>query len=1030
MEQLYNILQHNGLYSQEDDFATFQTDLKQVQQRAKTYHHRPFYVKSRLDVTDEYAMQILSVLKDEENLGLACEKLLKIYLKQEVPRNPITAENTSVSVTPTTTAPSDFQTEMRTRSQEPLAPKYPTSNKSDFEISFVCSTTECHETMSQLMAELGERRVLATWKILQDQVQKFEKKYLSELFGILTVGENVKRDERKMFETPMTFKVLPSTMRVEYSTPVTLKNVMEMKLTDVRVVLDRFGTKFMSLRERSEVFVFCNYFRIVLGARLQYLPKEVIDVGLRNVGKIMIGMGHHLKKMKPEVRMLTSTSIPRGFIFWGPPGTGKTTVVKNLCDEWMVHLVCVPLASGDFKKGIVGDSEKMIRILGERAALIPWVMCAVAIDEIDALATSRAGSGVEKGSADLLSVLLSMIGGLNDVPNLIFFGSTNLLHTMDEAFLRRMDGKFFVGKPSFKAREEWIEKFINDKKIILDPSRKNITITMMKMMTLNFSHDAMGKLLKKLAENSKYDYQDKPLTIKEIEPFIVHICKMNKIYFGRYTLPSLVNDLELMNANTRFLTFYDLWKIAKNGLISNEPCTGRIFIDRLADYNNTFQVEYFDMKLQSNKPALIEYLLDPEVSIKDIDIMHKNRLISQDLTDILREILGSILSGASKISNYSSLLLSNSPVTIIANYFQTKFSVPVPNNISSFFAKQTYHVSGKSATLLEELEKYLIKYAREYILHMKSGFYSRFQESNSSRNLQLFDVRKSSPYDEAITIEEVIKLLLKFGVEGNLDAVYMIDGNTLYANQKNTEEDIIIYIESIVEECEQYNKSLIIFDLDSIAEVTREYSGLREEIKSSVTSLRMDTLTSSGSGLGSPTFSYRMLRPQVITRVLRLLSSVQMVQKGPKTWYASISSDNFLSQFYKEKLLWPETDEDRMKKIELLENRRIRKCVVCDEEYTELENNSNACGRHAQEFLYLESEKREKEEKLKKTMENQGINAIIDSKKVLSELNRYSKADIVSLVSKFQIIGSDAKYFCCGRSVWEKGEVPCHHTSD
>ncbi|CAF4650676.1 unnamed protein product, partial [Rotaria magnacalcarata] len=42
---------------------------------------------------------------------------------------------------------------------------------------------------------------------------------------------------------------------------------------------------------------------------------------------------------------------------------------------------------------------------------------------------------------------------IKDVPNLMIFCATNRLHMMDDAFLRRMSGKFFVGRPSSNARK-------------------------------------------------------------------------------------------------------------------------------------------------------------------------------------------------------------------------------------------------------------------------------------------------------------------------------------------------------------------------------------------------------------------------------------------------------------------------------------------------------------------------------------------------------------------------------------------------
>ncbi|CAF5098523.1 unnamed protein product [Rotaria sp. Silwood1] len=87
-----------------------------------------------------------------------------------------------------------------------------------------------------------------------------------------------------------------------------------------------------------------------------------------------------------------------------------------------------------------------------RCHRIPYLMCCVSIDEIDSLAPKRKDD-TSDGNLAKLSVLLSVIDGIKDVPNLMIFCATNRLHMMDDAFLRRMSGKFFVGRPSSHARK-------------------------------------------------------------------------------------------------------------------------------------------------------------------------------------------------------------------------------------------------------------------------------------------------------------------------------------------------------------------------------------------------------------------------------------------------------------------------------------------------------------------------------------------------------------------------------------------------
>ena len=80
---------------------------------------------------------------------------------------------------------------------------------------------------------------------------------------------------------------------------------------------------------------------------------------------------------------------PKGLLFYGPPGTGKSYISRFLCEKMGIVLVCPPLAAGDFNRGLVGDSERMVNALAERAKLIPWELCVMLIDEIDSLAPNR-----------------------------------------------------------------------------------------------------------------------------------------------------------------------------------------------------------------------------------------------------------------------------------------------------------------------------------------------------------------------------------------------------------------------------------------------------------------------------------------------------------------------------------------------------------------------------------------------------------------------------------------------------------------
>lgn len=100
-------------------------------------------------------------------------------------------------------------------------------------------------------------------------------------------------------------------------------------------------------------------------------------------------------------------------MFYGPPGTGKSAISKKLCELLGVTFAAPPMAAGDFNKGIVGDSERMLNEIADRANLVPWEMCVLLIDEIDTLAPNRMDPSSQSGNkgGDLLGVFLAILDG-------------------------------------------------------------------------------------------------------------------------------------------------------------------------------------------------------------------------------------------------------------------------------------------------------------------------------------------------------------------------------------------------------------------------------------------------------------------------------------------------------------------------------------------------------------------------------------------------------------------------------------------
>ncbi|CAF4640531.1 unnamed protein product [Rotaria sp. Silwood2] len=121
---------------------------------------------------------------------------------------------------------------------------------------------------------------------------------------------------------------------------------------------------------------------------------------------------------------------PRGLIMYGPPGTGKSDILSKLAKKLGIIMVGPPLAAGELNRPLVGESERILIALCSRCYQVPYAMCCVSIDEIDSLAPKRDADSSE-GKVDKISVLLSLIEGIKDVPNLMILSATNRLHMMD-----------------------------------------------------------------------------------------------------------------------------------------------------------------------------------------------------------------------------------------------------------------------------------------------------------------------------------------------------------------------------------------------------------------------------------------------------------------------------------------------------------------------------------------------------------------------------------------------------------------------
>ncbi len=139
----------------------------------------------------------------------------------------------------------------------------------------------------------------------------------------------------------------------------------------------------------------------------------------------------------------------KGILFYGPPGTGKTLLARAVAHESGAHFIAV--SGPEILNKYWGQSEAKLRgIFSEARAKAPSV---VLFDELDSFASSR-DSMSESFEATLVSQLLSLMDGMNNVGQVCVIATTNRPSALDPALRRpgRFDHEIEIGLPDAEAR--------------------------------------------------------------------------------------------------------------------------------------------------------------------------------------------------------------------------------------------------------------------------------------------------------------------------------------------------------------------------------------------------------------------------------------------------------------------------------------------------------------------------------------------------------------------------------------------------
>lgn len=156
--------------------------------------------------------------------------------------------------------------------------------------------------------------------------------------------------------------------------------------------------------------------------------------------------------------------LPKGVLIIGPPGVGKTHLVKTIINSTGMNYIFI--SGSDFNKKYVGSGSSTVSKLFMKAR--ENKPCLIFIDEADTILKKRSHSETSSASIDFNSTICKFLAEMDSLKTetgvIVIFASNMDIEHIDKGLTRagRVDQIIHINHPTFEERIELFKMYLDD----------------------------------------------------------------------------------------------------------------------------------------------------------------------------------------------------------------------------------------------------------------------------------------------------------------------------------------------------------------------------------------------------------------------------------------------------------------------------------------------------------------------------------------------------------------------------------------